>query len=303
MDYVRIVEESLAYIHRHYNEPITVSDVASHVYFSSSHLSTVFRTLTGYTIKDYMLCYRLYQTALELKETDKRIIEITYNNGFCSQQALTKSFTQYYGIAPAKFRKLSPEIKPVFVNLENLLTERGITMELKKVFEKVHFVKKDSFFVVGLETDIDYNRENGLAGIKDLYDQWGSEKLIEKIPDQVYDHLCYGMTHSETENDTAKYLVGVEVSTLENIPAGLVGRRFEAVEYAVFDCTLEDETSGRFFQYFFTTFLKENNLKQPDAVLTKNGNTYSRYPLYEVYDKNFKEETDAIQIYAPIMRK
>jgi predicted transcriptional regulator YdeE len=63
---------------------------------------------------------------------------------------------------------------------------------------------------------------------------------------------------SETENDTAKYIVAVEVSTLENIPTGLIGRRFDAAEYAVFDCTLEDETSGKFFQYFFKTFLKEN---------------------------------------------
>lgn len=176
-------------------------------------------------------------------------------------------------------------------------------MELKKVFEKVQFVKKDSFLVIGLETDINYHSSEGTSSIKDLYEQWGTEQLIEKIPNQVHDHLLFGMTHSETENDTAKYMVAVEVSTLENIPAGFIGRRFEAAEYAVFDCTLEDETSGKFFQYFFTTFLKENNLSLPDAVFTKNGNTYSRYPLFEVYDKNFKEETDPIQIYAPIVRK
>lgn len=175
-------------------------------------------------------------------------------------------------------------------------------MELKKVFEKVHFVKKDSFWVIGIETDINYHSSEGTSSIGDLYEKWNNEDLIEQIPDQVNDHLCYGMTHSETENDTAKYMIGVEVSTLEHLPVGFIGRRFEAVEYAVFDCTLEDETSGRFFQYFFTTFLKENNLGLPDSVTTKNGNTYSRYPLFEVYDKHFKEETDPIQIYAPIKR-
>ncbi|MDF2543395.1 MAG: transcriptional regulator, AraC family [Herbinix sp.] len=302
LDYLDIVKKSIAFIHCQYSEPITVSDVANHVYLSSSHLSTVFRTLTSYTMKDYILRYRLYQTALVLKGTKKRIIEITYENGFCSQQALTKSFSQCYGISPAKFRQLNPEIKPFPPNLENLLTERGMSMELKKVFEKVHFVKKDSFLVIGIETDINYHTSEGTHSISDLYKQWGNENLIEKIPNQVHDHLCYGMTHSETENDTAKYIVAVEVSTLENIPTGLIGRRFDAVEYAVFDCTLEDETSGNFFQYFFKTFLKENNLSLPDAVITKNGNTYSRYPLFEVYDKHFKNETDPIQIYAPILR-
>ena len=98
MDYIDVVKKSIAFIHCQYSEPITVSDVANHVYLSSSHLSTVFRTLTSYTMKDYILRYRLYQTALELKGTNKRIIEITYENGFCSQQALTKSFSQFYGI-------------------------------------------------------------------------------------------------------------------------------------------------------------------------------------------------------------
>ena len=303
MDYTDIVKKSIEYIQCQYSEPITVSDVASHVYLSSSHLSNVFRTLTSYTMKDYILRYRLYQTALELKVTNKRIIQITYENGFCSQQALTKSFSQFYGISPAKFRQLNPDINPFPLNLENLLMERGISMELKKVFEKVQFVKKDSFLVVGIETDINYHSSEGTQCISDLYKQWGNENLIEKIPNQVHDHLCYGMTHSETEDDTAKYIVAVEVSTLENIPTGLIGRRFDATEYAVFDCTLEDETSGKFFQYFFKTFLKENNLSLPDEVFTKNGNIYSRYPLFEVYDKHFKNKTDSIQIYAPIIRR
>jgi AraC family transcriptional regulator len=303
LDYTDIVKRAIAFIHCKYSEPITVSDVANHVYLSSSHLSTVFRTLTSYTMKDYILRYRLYRTALELKGTNKRIIEITYENGFCSQQALTKSFSQFYGISPVKFRQLNPDIDPFPLSLENILMERGISMELKKVFEKFQFVKKDSFLVIGIETDINYHSSDGTNSISDLYKQWGNENLIEKIPNQVHDHLCYGMTHSETENDTAKYIVAVEVSTLENIPTGLIGRRFDAAEYAVFDCTLEDETNGNFFQYFFKTFLKENNLRLPDAVLTKNGDTYSRYPLFEVYDKNFKNDTDPIQIYAPIIRK
>lgn len=302
MDYTRVVDQSIRFMQCHYNENISISDIAKHVFLSSSHLSTVFRTLTGYTIKDYLLRYRLYQSANALRETQKRIIEITYDQGFSSQQAFTKSFSQLYGISPARFRQLNPSIKPFPLNLNNLISERGITMELKKVFENVHFEKKDHFYIVGIETDINYHSHEGTQSIAQLYDQWGTNNLIDQIPDQIHDHIYYGMTHGETENDTAKYMVGVEVSTLNNIPAGFIGRCFDAVEYAVFDCTLEDETSGRFFQYFFTTFLKEQNLSLPDSVLTKNGNTYSRYPLFEVYDKNFKCKSDHIQIYAPIKR-
>lgn len=177
-------------------------------------------------------------------------------------------------------------------------------MDLKNVFDNVRFVKKDSFLVVGIETDINYNGiGKGTDYISDLYDRWNTEKLIEKIPDQVNDLLTYGMTHESNADDTAKYIIAVEVSSLEHLPAGLIGRRFEACEYAVFECTLEEETSGRFFQYFFSTWLKEQGLSQPDSVHTALGNTFSRYPTFEVYDKNFVDASSKIEIYIPITRE
>lgn len=300
LDYTDTVKKAIEFIHSQYSDSFKITDVANHVYLSPSYFSTVFRTLSGYTIKEYILRYRLYKVALELKESKKRIIEITYENGFSSQQALTKSFSQVYGIAPARFRQLNPLIDPF--PPENLFKERGIFMELSKVFEKVHFVKKEAFFVIGIETDINYNTPNGTGSIGKLYERWYNEKYFKQISNQVNDALTYGMTFEETEDDTAKYMVAVEVSSLSNLSTGFIGRRFEACEYAVFNCTLEDETSGKFFQYFFKTFLKENKLSQPDAVTTKKGNTYSRYPLFEVYDKNFVDKSSHIQIYAPIIR-
>jgi len=301
LDYTDIIKKAVEFIHRRYNAPITIYDVANHVYLSPSYLATVFRTLTGYTMKNYMLRYRLYRTAMELKNNDKRIVEITYENGFCSQQALTKSFSQFYGISPAQFRRMNPKIDPF--PPENLLMERGTFMDLKKMFDNVKFVKKDDFFVVGLETDIDYNRGTGNIGT--LWDQWYGEKSIEKIPDQIYDAVSYGMTHSETANNTGKYIAAVEVSALANIPAGFVGRKFGACEYAVIDCTLMELWTGQVIQYFLKTFLKEQNLSQPDAVTLSHGVKSHSFPLFEVYGKNWtweKKETELIQIYAPISR-
>ncbi|GAA0125003.1 hypothetical protein UT300019_09050 [Clostridium sp. CTA-19] len=111
------------------------------------------------------------------------------------------------------------------------------------------------------------------------------------------------MTHESRENDTAKYMIGVEVSTLDNLPTGCIARRFDTCEYAVFDTTLDMETSGEFWKYFFKTWLSEQGLEQPQTVYTKNKYVYSKLPSFEVYDANFKDGTSKIQIYAPIVRK
>lgn len=302
MDYTALMREAIEFIHSQYGENILVSDISAQVYLSPSYFAYLFRTLTGYTVKNYLNRYRLYRAAAALKETDKRIIEIAFECGFSSQQAFTKSFSLLYGTSPAQFRRADITFNPFPPS--NILQKRGITMDLKNVFDNVRFVKKDSFLVVGIETDINYNGiGKGTDYISDLYDRWNTEKLIEKIPDQVNDLLTYGMTHESNADDTAKYIIAVEVSSLEHLPAGLIGRRFEACEYAVFECTLEEETSGRFFQYFFSTWLKEQGLSQPDSVHTALGNTFSRYPTFEVYDKNFVDASSKIEIYIPITRE
>lgn len=299
MDYQSIIFEAIQLIHRKYDENILVDDIAEYVYLSPSYFSKVFRILTGYTVKEYVNKYRLYQAAKALKETDKRIISIAFEAGFSSQQSLTKSFVQQYRIPPARFRRINPHIDPF--PPENLLMERGIKMDLKQSFNSVQFITKESFLVVGIETDINYNI--GTDNIGDLYEQWNREKLVELIPDQVNFPVEYGMTHESGEDDTAKYMIGVEVSTLDNLPSGFIARRFDSSEYAVFDTTLSMETSGEFWRYFFKTWLCEQDLEQSQTVYTKNKNVFSRLPSFEVYDANFKDETSRIKIYAPILRK
>ncbi|WP_461614470.1 AraC family transcriptional regulator [Clostridium sp. Marseille-QA1073] len=299
MDYLNTIFKATEFIHRNYDENILVSDIAEYIYLSPSYFSMVFRIITGYTVKEYVNQYRLYQAAKALKETDKRIISIAFESGFSSQQSLTKKFVRQYKIPPAHFRKINPPIDPF--PPENLFMERGIIMDLKQCFENVKFVTKESFLVVGIEADIDYNI--GTDNIGDLYDQWNNENLVELIPDQVNHPVVYGMTHESRGNDTAKYMVGVEVSTLDNLPSGLIARRFDTCEYAVFDTILAMETSGEFWKYFYKTWLREQGLEQPQTIYTKNKYVYSKLPSFEVYDANFKDESFMIKIYAPILRK
>jgi AraC family transcriptional regulator len=301
LDYLNVIREATAFIHRQYVENILVVDISEQVYLSPSYFSTVFRTLTGYSVKEYVNRYRLYRAAIDLKTTRKQIIAITFENGFSSQQAFTKSFTQAYGISPARFRRFNPSIDPF--PPKNLLMERGIPMDIKQSFDSVRFAIKESFLVIGIETDINYNVANGTESIGGLYDRWNSENLMDSIPDKVNHNVTYGMTHESSGDDTAKYMVCAEVSTLANLPSGLIGRRFDSCDYAIFDTTLDLETSGDFWRYFFKTWLSDQGLEQPEAIYTKKNNVFSRLPSFEVYDSNFTDGSSKIQIYAPIIRK
>ena len=176
-------------------------------------------------------------------------------------------------------------------------------MELMQCFENVQFMHKEAFYVAGVEVDIHYNSNDGTAPIGGLWAMWGSEKLAELIPDKTSPGVVYGITHSETSDSKAKYFVGVEVSTLENIPVGLVGRKFEASEYAVFNTTLEIIFTGKFWRTFYASWLPTSGYTMHDEAYRKSNAAFRKYPAIEVYPKGWENEQSAMQAYAPIVKK
>lgn len=159
MDLMQSIREATQYIHQQYSEPLTNSDIAAQAYLSPSYFATVFRAVTGYSVKNYLNRYRLYRAALALKNSRKPIVEIAYISGFSSQQAFTKSFSQLYGIAPAQYRLKSPALETF--PPKTIWKEQILPMELRECFEHVRFIHKEAFFVAGVEVDINYHAEHG----------------------------------------------------------------------------------------------------------------------------------------------
>jgi len=311
MNIKQLIYEAALYMHENYSEPIRVADISAQAHLSPSYFATVFRVLTGLTVGSYLTRYRLHCAATELATSDKRIIEIAVESGFAYQQSFTTSFLKVYGITPAKFRLIKPEFKP-FPPKNLLKWEEHKQMEIMDCFkaENVNFVRRDAFFVAGLEVDINYNSEEGTAPIGGAWDEWSSGSLEDKITDRVND-ATYGMTHSETIDGTAKYMVCAEVSTLDNLPVGLVGRRFEASDYAVFKTVMKD--LDKFWRAFHTKWLPESGYvlhehkAGEDYSAKRNWPSFSKYPDIEVYDKNIEynwESDDSIlYIQAPVIKK
>ena len=297
-----LVYESTLYIHENYSEQISVADISTRVYMSPSYFAKVFRVLTGFTVGTYLHRYRMYRATKELAESNKPIIEIAFNSGFLSQQSFTKSFSKTYGITPAQFRLQKPAIFQF--PPKNMWTRSETSMELMDCFKNVRFIKKDAYFVVGFETEINYNVEGDTDPIGGVWDSLKADGVVDMVPDKSFDGT-YGITHSETSKGLAKYIACVEVSTLVNIPTGFVGRKFEASEYAVFDTTLEIIWTGMFYKTLYTKWLPDSGHKyrEDPGTSTYEWAPFVKYPAIEVYPKDWKDTKSLMHIYIPIEKK
>ena len=175
-------------------------------------------------------------------------------------------------------------------------------MELMDCFKNVRFTHKDAFCVVGLEVDINYNSQGGTDPIEGVWKTWNAEKIWQQIPNQVSPGTTYGLTHSETIDNTAKYMVGMEVGSLDNLPVGLMARKFDACDYAIFDTTLAILCTGEFWRTFYTKWLPDSGYTLPDSQIRKEYPTFGKHPDLEVYPEGCEGEQSVIQIYAPVVK-
>lgn len=101
-----IAEKTTNFLFTHYREPLTVDDVARGVNLSKSYLSHVFKNVTGYTIMNYLMSYRLSRARTQLlEEPQKPIKQVSYENGFESEAHFSRYFKQNIGQSPSKYRK------------------------------------------------------------------------------------------------------------------------------------------------------------------------------------------------------
>ena len=99
------IEKTLDWIEDNLTDEFTLFDLANHAGYSPFYFSRLFRLIIGKTIKKYIADRRLYRSALDIRDTEERIIDIAVKYGFSSQEALTRALKSAYGYTPYAFRK------------------------------------------------------------------------------------------------------------------------------------------------------------------------------------------------------
>lgn len=101
----RRLQHIFQYIESHYEENITLDDVADFIHLSSSECSRFFRRAVGEPLFRYIISYRVHRSLTLLIHTDLPIAEIAEQVGFNSQSYFTTRFSELKQISPQQFRK------------------------------------------------------------------------------------------------------------------------------------------------------------------------------------------------------
>lgn len=101
-----VIQQAKEYIMCHYQENISLSDVAEHCAVSSSYLSDLFHKQLGVSYLKYITGLRMERAAKLLKnQPDLKIYEVAAQTGFVSDKHFISVFKKFYGVSPTVYQK------------------------------------------------------------------------------------------------------------------------------------------------------------------------------------------------------
>ena len=108
-----ILESINHYVRSHLQKAVTISDIATELGYSVSHLRAVFRDRLGISLGRYIRESRLSEAAQLLQSGDLQISDIGERCGFESLYAFSRAFRKAYGLPPRAYRQLVQAGKPL----------------------------------------------------------------------------------------------------------------------------------------------------------------------------------------------
>jgi len=98
-----LVKETMRYIDDNLTDGISLSDISSHLNYSSNYIGMVFKEHTGMTVHGYILDKRI-ETAKKLLLSGKNVSDACELSGFNDYANFIRTFRKMTGVSPGKYR-------------------------------------------------------------------------------------------------------------------------------------------------------------------------------------------------------
>ena len=264
---------AVEFIEANLKQPIRVADMADSVSYSLYHFCRTFNATVRHTPYDYLMRRRLTESARELVQSDRKIIDISYDYQFNNPETYSRAFRRMFAMQPSQWRKrgliedrrLMPRLSLAYLEhinrgeyLKPVLVEKGAfqvagLMTLvagdRAVTEKLWEILAQELERLGIKPErLSEKREichsERLEGAKNLVaDESGGDSSVAALPQndinagfQIPIENYYGVIWypEDGERERYFYLAGIEVPGTDISDSALVVKSIPSSKYARF---------------------------------------------------------------------
>ncbi|MSA73179.1 AraC family transcriptional regulator [Holdemania massiliensis] len=212
MEWIERLNASLNYIEEHLSEVIEIDDLAQIACCSSYHYQRMFTYIAGIPLSEYLRRRRMSIAAVELQQSEIKIIDLALKYGYNSPTAFNRAFQSVHGIAPSAVRKAGSVVK-TFPPISFRITVKGVE-EMNYRIEK-----KEAFRIVGLSAPMKNNTEENFSIVPQLWGKAAQEGFIPKLASMMNTSIMGILGVSACfDNEQWKYFISVATSLPAEAP-------------------------------------------------------------------------------------
>lgn len=255
---VEVIQRMQDYIKDHLADPITLYELAQSAGYSPWHSAKIFKEYIGKGPFEYIRSLRLSEAALELRDSNKKVIDVAVDIVFDSHEGFTRAFNREFGITPKKYQINKPPIylfkaystKDRYAYACNLKCEEGEIVKMSNNFF-VHvrdYPERKLILKRGI-TATEYFKYVEEVGCE----VWG---LLCSFKEALYEPVGLWLPEKLISKGTSRYVQGVEVNKDYNgvVPDGFEVINLPACEMMLFQSQpFKDEDFGKAIEQLEST--------------------------------------------------
>lgn len=236
MEWLSCIRQTITLIESNLKTDLRVKEIAAKVGVSVFFLQKGFSVMTGYSISEYTRNRKLYQAALDLQSTDRKIIDIALDYGYETPESFTKAFSRFHGATPSQVR--AGAYFKLFLPLSITIYVSGGNQMNTKI------VNMFPFKVIGFQKEMTIDKaDEEIPKFWDAFlEKYAANVYAGNPPVTAYEHALvnnnigeYGICMDDLENGKVNYLIAGKYNG-GDVPEGMHLYEVPGGDYAVFDC-------------------------------------------------------------------
>jgi AraC-like DNA-binding protein len=105
VNWIQSLSRAIDIIEKNLTNELSIDELASQAYTSSSHFQLVFHLVMGITVGEYIRNRRMSLAAQDLLQPTSRIMDVAIRYQYDTQESFSKAFTRFHGVPPSKIQR------------------------------------------------------------------------------------------------------------------------------------------------------------------------------------------------------
>lgn len=287
MEWNEKLQKILDYVEYHLQrkeEPIDPKEIARIAGCSYGFFQKVFSYMNGISFSEYVRFRKLTLAGYELKSTDKRVVDISYQYGYDSPTSFTKAFQQFHGIPPKEAR--GRDTKLCVVPKMQISVKQQYSWSLER---------KPGFRLIGKSIRVSGPKEEQQSKILEFWNDCQRNGVFTTLVsmDKGDPKGLFGLSHFDGESpDEMEY--AIMVIGEDPLPDGYCEILIPEVTWAVFDLRgavpLAIQNGWKYLQEEWLVKYPFQHARCPEIEWYSSGSAYDKDYLSQIWIPVIEEE-------------